>query len=444
MTTTYWTGSNNITYSNTYDFGTQVLTSNGSDNSPDLSNGANTLQLSGDNATMNPGDTVSVDLYSGGVFQQNLGNFQYLGSITVSSVIYPLVTTGAGYQVYGIILAAGGYTANTADPFTCYLRGTHIMTAMGPVAIEDLKAGDLLITRFGPLRALKFLGRQSFSGIFLRQRGAPVRIAAGALGPNQPCRDLFVSPDHSMLIDDRLVQAKLLINGVSITQTATATMVDYFHVDLGVHDCVIAESTWSESYAEMGNRARFHNAAEFDAAFPDHQPVDQPMCRTQVQGDGPELPAIRAAIMARLPAEACSDEADLHVLADGRRIDATATCDGGSVFDVPADTQTLQLISRAISPALMGWNADTRLLGVNLVAVIGRIGRQTRTLHLDDPAFEVGCYKAEGGGDQLTRWTNGRADIPVGRFGFGRQAFELVVDSVKLPGYLITPRAKAA
>jgi hypothetical protein len=444
MTTTYWTGSNDITYSNDYNFGTQTVTSDGRDNSPDLSGGANTLQLSGDNATMNSGDTVSVDIYSGGTLQQNLGSFQYLGYITVSGVNYPLITTGAAYQVYGIILSAGGYFADTADPFTCYLRGTLIMTAGGPMAIENLQPGDMLVTRFGPLRPLKFLGGQSFSGAFLRQRGAPVRIAAGALGPNQPYRDLFVSPDHSMVIDGHLVQAKLLINGVSITQTATAATVDYFHVDLGVHDCVIAEGIWSESYAEMGNRTKFHNAAEFDAAFPDHQPTAQPMCLPQVQGDGIELPEIRAAIIARLPAEACSNEADLHILADGNRLDAITVGDAGMAFNIPPETKTLRLMSRATSPALMGWNADTRMLGVNLLALTGQIGHQARKLHLDDPAFSTGCYQAERCGGQITRWTNGCADIPVGRFGFGCQGFQLVVESVKLPAYLIMPEAIAA
>ncbi len=444
MTTTYWTGSNNINYSTNYDFGTQTYTVTGTDNSPDLSSGANTLRISGDNATMNSGDTVSVDIYSGGTLQQNLGSFQYLGEITVGGMNYPLINTGANYQVYGIILSAGGYVANTADPFTCYLRGTRIMTVRGLVAIEELRPGDMLATRFGPLRPVKFVGRQSFSGVFLRQRGAPVRIAAGALGSDQPCRDLFVSPDHSMLIDDRLVQAKLLINGISITQTATAAMVDYFHVDLGVHDCVIAEGTWSESYAEMGNRTKFHNAAEFEAAFPNHRPLSQPMCRPQVQGDGVELPAIRAAIMARLPAEARSDEADIHVVADGHRFDAMATDDATMVFDIPPDTKTLRLMSRATSPALMGWNADTRMLGVNLIALTGQIGRQTRKLRLDDPAFSNGCYKAERCEDQVTRWTNGAAEIPLGRFGFGRQGFQLVVESVQLPAYLVMPEALAA
>ena len=326
----------------------------------------------------------------------------------------------------------------------CYLRGTLILTTAGEIAIEDLLPGDMLVTRFGPLRPLKFLGRQSFNGVFLQKAGAPVRIAAGALGPNQPCRDMFVSPDHSMLVEDYLVQAKLLINGMTITQTATDAIVDYFHVDLGVHDCVVADGCWSESYAEMGNRMKFHNMAEFDAAFPDHQPVAQPMCLPQVQGDGPELPRIRAAVMAHLPAEFRSDDADLHVIADGVRIAALPDITDGQAFQIPPNTKRLHLVSRATSPALMGWNADSRMLGVNLVALIGRAGDQSRTLDLNDPELADGCYKAEFIGDQITRWTNGNVTLPVGSFGFGQQGFQLIVASTNLPGYLVTSMALAA
>jgi hypothetical protein len=168
------------------------------------------------------------------------------------------------------------------------------------------------------------------------------------------------------------------------------------------------------------------------------------MCLPQVQGDGPELPAIRAAIMARLPQEACSTTADLHVVADGVRIDACAHSEAGAHFDIPAGIQTLRLTSRATAPALMGWNADTRLLGVNLLAVTGRIGGQTRKLHLDDPAFTDMGHGAERDGARVTRWTDGNADIPFGRFGFGRQGFQLVVDCIQLPAYLTTPPAIAA
>ena len=92
----------------------------------------------------------------------------------------------------------------------------------------------------------------------------------------------------------------------------------------------------------------------------------------------------------------------------------------------------------------MGWNADSRMLGVNLVALIGRAGDQSRTLDLNDPELADGCYKAEFIDGQITRWTDGNVTLPVGRFGFGQQGFPLIVASTNLPGYLVTATARAA
>ena len=95
-----------------------------------------------------------------------------------------------------------------------------------------------------------------------------------------------------MVIADRLVSAELLINGVTITQEATGRQVDYFHIDLGVHDCVVANGAWSETYAERGNRGKFHNLDEFRAIWPCHDYCYQPLCLPQVLGGNAELAAI--------------------------------------------------------------------------------------------------------------------------------------------------------
>jgi hypothetical protein len=160
----------------------------------------------------------------------------------------------------------------------CYLRGTHILTPTGEVKIEDIKIGDSVVTRFGGLQAVKWVGRQSFDGRFLANDAEkiPVTISAGALGPNQPVRDLSVSPAHSMLINGQLVLAKNLVNGITIRQDNVPDRVDYFQIELDGHDCVIAEGTFSETFADgPGLRAMFHNAAEFAALYPEHFPAEE-------------------------------------------------------------------------------------------------------------------------------------------------------------------------
>jgi hypothetical protein len=136
----------------------------------------------------------------------------------------------------------GGTQINVDDP-VCYLRGTHILIPSGERCVEDLKIGDAVVTRFGGLRAIKWIGRQSFAAEAIRGNleQIPVHIRAGALGENLPVRDLYVSPGHSMLIGEVLVLAKSLVNGLTVKQEWIPEKAEYYQLELDRHDCVIAE-----------------------------------------------------------------------------------------------------------------------------------------------------------------------------------------------------------
>jgi hypothetical protein len=154
----------------------------------------------------------------------------------------------------------------------CYLHGTRILTPTGEVPVEQLAIGDAVVTRFNGIQSIRWLGRQSYAPGVAPADGPPVCIKAGALGNRLPARDLYVSPGHSMLVDDTLVLARNLVNGITITQRPYSGAVQYVQIELKRHDCVIAEGTWSETYADgPGLRAQFHNAAEFAALYPDYQ-----------------------------------------------------------------------------------------------------------------------------------------------------------------------------
>jgi Hint domain len=84
----------------------------------------------------------------------------------------------------------------------------------------------------------------------------PVRVREGAFGRNVPVRDLYLSPDHAVCINDVLVPVKLLINGFSITQVKRSH-VAYYHVELPEHAVILAEGLTVESYLDTGDRANF-------------------------------------------------------------------------------------------------------------------------------------------------------------------------------------------
>jgi hypothetical protein len=185
---------------------------------------------------------------------------------------------------------------------TCFLRGTLILTARGEVPVERLKAGELVATKFGGLRPVRWIGTQHFEGRLAGRGHQPIRFAAGSLGQGVPSCDLFVSPGHAMLIPggeggDLLAHAGALVNGETITQERVRGVIEYFHIDLGPHDCVQANGAWAESYFEDRNRDVFHNAAEFHALHPGHEAVRQATCLPVVTAAYPWIDALRA----RLP-----------------------------------------------------------------------------------------------------------------------------------------------
>ncbi|HEY6433772.1 MAG TPA: Hint domain-containing protein, partial [Acetobacteraceae bacterium] len=86
----------------------------------------------------------------------------------------------------------------------------------------------------------------------------PVRIAADAFGPGKPCRDLWLSPDHALFVNDVLIPVKYLMNDSTIAQIPIDEVV-YYHVALTRHDAILAEGLAVESYLDSGDRSEFAN-----------------------------------------------------------------------------------------------------------------------------------------------------------------------------------------
>jgi hypothetical protein len=66
-----------------------------------------------------------------------------------------------------------------------------------------------------------------------------------------------------------LIEAKDLINGISIVQADRLERVDYLHIELDTHDVILAEGAASETFVDDHSRGMFHNAHEYYALHPD-------------------------------------------------------------------------------------------------------------------------------------------------------------------------------
>ena len=127
----------------------------------------------------------------------------------------------------------------------------------------------------------------------------PVRVRAGAFGPGRPARDLLLSPDHAVQVDDILVQAGALVNGTSVVREfAAPETFTYFHVELDDHSLILAENTPAETFIDNVDRLAFDNWAEHEALYPDGKPIAElPYPRAKAHRQVPR--AIRELLAAR-------------------------------------------------------------------------------------------------------------------------------------------------
>jgi len=149
----------------------------------------------------------------------------------------------------------------------CFLRGTLIDTAGGPKPVEDLLAGDLVVTDTG-LLPIAWVGSRTHSlgELALNPRLVPITIAANAFGPGIPSAPLSLSPDHRVVLEGAEVElamgaprtfcaAKFLTGRPGVTQALPDADVEYFHILLSSHRILTANGLECESLSH-GPRAR--------------------------------------------------------------------------------------------------------------------------------------------------------------------------------------------
>jgi hypothetical protein len=155
-------------------------------------------------------------------------------------------------ELQGLDAGAGGNLTSDTVNVVCFVRGTHIKTIEGEVAIEDLEEGDLVLTLDNSYRPIRWIGSTCVPG---KGHLAPIRIAAGAL---ENARDLWVSPQHRMCLRhwrsqllfgerETLAAAKHLVNDSTIRQIE-CEQVEYFHILFDEHEIIFAEGAASESF----------------------------------------------------------------------------------------------------------------------------------------------------------------------------------------------------
>ncbi len=161
--------------------------------------------------------------------------------------------------------AAGNITGsftfqNIENVIPCFTPGTTIATPKGERLVEELQVGDRIITRDNGLQEIRWIGAKPLTGVELAQNThlKPILIREGALGNGLPERDMLVSPNHRVLVNNEktalyfeerevLAAAKHLVGADGI-QELDVMGTTYIHFMFDNHEVVLSNGAWTESF----------------------------------------------------------------------------------------------------------------------------------------------------------------------------------------------------
>lgn len=154
-----------------------------------------------------------------------------------------------------------GHLPGIAGGAICFTPGTRILTPDGICRVEDITAGQTILTRDNGPQEVLWTGRHSPGGarLFAMPHLRPIRLRAGALATGIPDGDLIVSPEHRLLVsgdsaralfgeNEVLVEARDLLDDRRVTVEHKLTEVIYIHLLTAQHQVIWANGVATETF----------------------------------------------------------------------------------------------------------------------------------------------------------------------------------------------------
>lgn len=215
-----------------------------------------------------------------------------------------------------------------------------------------------------------------------------------------------------ILVGPALIPIELLINGVTVLQSPCES-VTYWHVELESHDVLLSDGLASESYLDTGNRCGFVEAGAFLELHPNFQPKHWTETCMALVKEGEALLRVRTLLHERAAALGYRLTAadQMHLRADGERIEPMHLQAGRVMFVLPADCRDITLHSRTFIPAHANpHSADQRALGI----CVQRLQIDGNEVALDQiEGGEEGWHQLETTAGAVQRWTRAKLNLPA-------------------------------
>ncbi|WP_298557567.1 Hint domain-containing protein [uncultured Aliiroseovarius sp.] len=153
----------------------------------------------------------------------------------------------------------------------CFTTGSLILTDRGERPVEELRIGDMVVTRDHGLQPIRWMSHTTTAGV---GRLAPIRIQEGAFGNHSA---LIVSPQHRMVYEGPqaslfFAEPEVMIPAVHLLHSGCATQTDvdsvtYFHIMFDAHQVIFANGAATESFHPGHQGLKAVDAAARDELF---------------------------------------------------------------------------------------------------------------------------------------------------------------------------------
>lgn len=212
---------------------------------------------------LQPGDQISLD---GGSAADGDNDKIYISSEASHDDVTPTKGKANFYDASGNTYFEFDHkhldSGDQGDPpaVPCFAAGTLIQTDRGQFPVETLRPGDMVVTRDHSYQPVRWMGQRKLDAQVLADKPnlRPIRIRAGALGPDTPENDLIVSPQHRVLVrskiarrmfdaDEVLVASKHLCGLAGIEMSDDLAEIEYYHMLFDRHEIVISNCAETES-----------------------------------------------------------------------------------------------------------------------------------------------------------------------------------------------------
>jgi hypothetical protein len=145
----------------------------------------------------------------------------------------------------------------TAGNLPCFFKGAKILTPNGEINIEDLRNNDYILNKDNEIKKIKMVGH--ITTMFKGDKTIPYIIEKNTFGLNKPHSDLYISPQHAILLNNKMIMTMDIKDYSTIYRKDIMYPYTYYSILLDKYDTLIVNGIVAESLHPSNKNIEYFN-----------------------------------------------------------------------------------------------------------------------------------------------------------------------------------------